>query len=295
MKRMIHAGKIRRGFFCSCILVLSISVLAAEVGPSNGSLIVIGGAMRDPAILQRFIELAGGVDSPVVIIPTAGGAPHYDQYWSGVRQFREAGLKNITVLHTYDPKVADTEEFVRPLRQARGVFFGGGRQWRLADAYLDTRTHRELMALLERGGVIAGSSAGASIQGSFMARGDTKGNEDIMGDHTVGLGFLKNVAVDQHLLRRNRQFDMIQLVEAHPELLGIGLDEDTAIVVQGDDVEVIGRSYVAIYDNQRMVGSNGRFYFLAPGDRYDLKTRKATRPTRTMSPVEGVKEAKWPR
>jgi cyanophycinase len=250
--------------------------------------------MRDPVIRERFIQLAGGPDAPIVVIPTAGGGAHYDQYWSGARAFREAGVKKVTVLHTTDPKVADTESFVRPIREARGVWFGGGRQWRLADAYLNTRTHRELWAVLERGGVIGGSSAGASIQGSYMARGDTKGNLVIMGDHEEGLGFLKNVAIDQHLLKRNRQFDMIKLVEAHPELLGIGLDENTGIVVRGDQFEVIGQSYTVIYDNQSMIPPDGKFYFLAPGDRYDMKTRKATRPSRTMRPIESVKEVKWP-
>ena len=133
------------------------------------------------------------------------------------------------------------------------MFFGGGRQWRLADAYLNTRTHTELLALLDRGGVISGSSAGASIMGSFLVRGDTETNTRMMGDHLVGFGLLKNVGIDQHLLRRNRHFDLIEVIEAHPELLGIGLDEDTAIVVEGDRFEVIGQSYTAIYDNQRQI------------------------------------------
>ena len=89
---------------------------------------------------------------------------------------------------------------------------------------------------MNRGGVVGGSSAGASILTSFMVRGDTKSNEKMIGDHTVGLGFLKNAAVDQHLLRRNRQFDMLEVIDKHPELLGIGLDEDTAIVVRGRSV-----------------------------------------------------------
>jgi cyanophycinase len=71
-----------------------------------------------------------------------------------------------------------------------------------------------------------------------MVRGGTKGNDKMIGDHTVGLGFLNNAAVDQHLLRHNRQFDMLEVIDAHPQLLGIGLDEDTAIVVQGDPVSI---------------------------------------------------------
>ena len=266
-----------------------------RVGPARGSLVIIGGAVRDGKIVERIIELAGGPDAPLVVIPTAGGASRYDQSWRGQRLFRDAGATDITVLHTYDPEVADTDEFVAPLRRARGVFFGGGRQWRLADAYLNTLTHRELFALLERGGVISGSSAGASIMGSFLIRGDTRTNTVMMGDHLQGFALLKNVGIDQHLLRRNRHFDLLEVIEAHPELLGIGIDEDTAVVVEGDRFEVIGRSYVAIYDSQRKIPPDGRFYFLAPGDRYDMGSREAWRPTVTDRPLERVEKAPWER
>ena len=265
------------------------------VGPVRGSLVIIGGGLGDKEIVERIIALAGGRDAPLVVIPTAGGAPQYDQYWKGQRPFREAGATDITVLHTYDPREADTDEFVAPLRRARGVFFGGGRQWRLADAYLNTLTHRELFALLDRGGVVSGSSAGASIMGSFLVRGDTETNTVMMGDHVEGFGLLKNVGIDQHLLRRNRHFDLIEVIEAHPELLGIGLDENTAIVVEGDRFEVIGQSYAVIYDNQRQISPAGRFYFLAPGDRYDMGSREAWRPAETERPLERVEKAPWGR
>lgn len=261
---------------------------AQEVGPRTGALVIVGGAMQDPAIVQRFIDLAGGPDAPLVIVPTAGDANEYDQYWSGVRQFRENGARNFTVLHTRDPKVADTEAFVKPIAGARGVFFTGGRQWRLADAYLNTRTQRELQGVLDRGGVIGGSSAGATILGSFLVRGDTKGNETMVGDHTIGFGFLKNSAIDQHLLRRNRQFDLIDVVKTRPELLGIGIDENTAIVVQDDRFDVIGRGYVAIYDAKHATRPADRFYVLAPGDRYDLVKREATRRSDQYRPLENV-------
>jgi cyanophycinase len=244
--------------------------------------------MRNPEILDRFISLAGGPTAPVVIIPTAGGAEDYDQHYSGARRFRERGIENVTVLHTKDRQVADSEEFVRPIRQARAVWLSGGRQWRLADSYLGTRTLRELEALLARGGVIGGSSAGATIQGSYLARGDTKTNTIMMGDHTVGFGFLSNTAIDQHLLKRNRQFDLIEIVNAHPKVLGIGLDEDTAIVVSGNSFEVIGSTYVAIYDRQKKLRKDGSFYLLAPGDRFDLGTRTPMRRKVSYEPIEGL-------
>ena len=267
---------------------------AQQVGPANGSLIVAGGALSDPAVFQRFVELAGGPSAPIVIIPTAGGAPNYDQYFGGRRSFERAGARHITILHTYDRDVADTDAFAEPLREARGVWFTGGRQWRLADSYLDTKVHEALWDVLERGGVIGGSSAGASIQGSYLVRGDTRTNTVMMGDHEVGLGFLKGVGIDQHLLRRNRQFDLIEVIRAKPELLGIGLDENTAIVVQGDRFEVVGQSYAVIYDSQTTLDGGGLFYFLAPGDRYDMATREGFRPGRGEQPLERVTGTPWP-
>ena len=261
---------------------------AQEVGPANGSLVVVGGAMQDLGIVRRFIDLAGGPDAHIVVIPTAGGAAEYDQFYPGLRQFRAAGATNLTVIHTNDRDEADSEAFVRPIQEAGGVWFPGGRQWRIADSYLDTRTEEELHRLLARGGVIGGSSAGASIQGSYLIRGDTQTNTIMMGDHEEGFGFLRNVGVDQHLLRRNRQFDMLEVMEAMPDLLGIGIDENTAIVVQGDEFEVIGESYVVIYDTGAQIDSGGDFYFLAPGDRFNMATREARRPANTARPLDRV-------
>lgn len=266
---------------------------AQEIGPAEGALILVGGALSDSTIVDRFLDLAGGPRAPIVVIPTAGGADDYDQFHPRLKLFRDRGATDLTVLHTYDPEEADGEAFVEPIRRAGGVWFTGGRQWRLADAYLETRTHRELRRLLERGGVIGGSSAGATIQGSYLVRGDTETNTVMMGDHEVGLGFLRATAIDQHLLRRNRHFDLIEVVEARPELLGIGLDENTAILVQGDRFEVLGRSYVAIYDHGARLDSGGRFYFLAPGDVFDLRERRALRPSRSLEPLDRVTDQPW--
>ena len=268
---------------------------AQEVGPSNGSLVIVGGAMSDPAIMERFLDLAGGPDAPIVVIPTAGGGDDYDQFYEGLNAWRDVGATHLTVLHTKDRIEADSDDFVEAIREASGVWFPGGRQWHLADSYLGTKTEEELWNLLDRGGVIGGSSAGATIQGSYLARGDTRSNTIMMGDHEEGFGFLKNTAIDQHVLKRNRQFDLIEIIQARPELLGIAIDENTAIVVQGDGFEVIGQSYVLIYDNDKMVGDTGLFYMLAPGDRYDLVTREAQRPTRSLAPLRASEARPWPR
>lgn len=254
------------------------------IGPENGHLVIVGGNLQSDSIWQRIITLAGGPDAPIVVIPTAGGEPTYDANFSSAVAFRRLGAKNVTVLHTYDPTVADTDEFVAPLFEAKGLFFGGGRQWRLVDAYAGTKTERAFQAVLDRGGVISGSSAGASIQGSFLARGDTTNNQVLIGDHTVGFGYLKNTAIDQHVLVRNRQFDLFDILRVYPELLGIAIDEDTALIVNKDEAEVLGSTYALIYDGgfwsregselKNLPPPEARFYFLKHGDKYDLGARK---------------------
>ena len=280
--------------FVAALVASAAPAWAQQVGPARGALVLVGGNLQDPAIVERFLELAGGLDAPVVLIPTAGGAESYDETWRGVDAFRATGATRLTILHTTDRDTANTDAFVEPLRHARGVWFGGGRQWRLADAYLDTKVHEALREVLDRGGVIGGSSAGATILGSYLVRGDTRTNTIMMGDHQEGFGLLRNVGVDQHLLRRNRQFDLVEVIRAHTDLLGIGIDEDTAIVVQGDRFEVIGRSYVAIYDHDRLLDSGGLFYLLSPGDAYDLATREAYRPRPALGPLDRVVAGPWP-
>ena len=252
-------------------------------GPENGPLVIVGGGKLDHVILQRFIELAGGPDAAIVVIPTAGGRDNYNENSGGAAQLRKYGATNVTVIHTNDNSIANSDDFIKPLVEAKAVWFSGGRQWRLVDAYKNTKTEEMFWQVLNRGGVIGGTSAGATIQGSYLARGDTKNNQIMMGDHEAGFGFMKNVAIDQHLLARNRQFDLFNILDKKPELLGIGLDESTAIVVQGNEFEVIGESYVVIFDGsfwsregsdlKELPPADNLFYFLRSGDKYDLIKR----------------------
>lgn len=258
----------------SALALLAGSAFAAPIGPSRGSLVIVGGGQLTPQIIQRFIELGGGKDAAMVFVPTAeDGEPRM----TAANTFlARNGVKNVTIVHTRDRKVADSEEFVAPLKAARAVWFEGGRQWRLADAYLKTRTEKELFAVLARGGVIGGSSAGATIQGSYLVRGAVEGNTVMMAPgHEIGMGFLRKSAVDQHVITRHRESDLDQVIAKHPELLGIGIDESTAIVVHGNTFEVIGKSKVFIHDAKYQGGPDGkRYYLLAAGDRFDLKKRK---------------------
>ncbi|MBN1821973.1 MAG: cyanophycinase [Prolixibacteraceae bacterium] len=265
------------------------TLYAQTVGPKNGKLIIVGGGDTEE-IIPYFLVQAGGADAKIVVIPTAGGADSYDYSFDFINYLKEVGANNVKLVHTYNQKEADTENFVKPIQEATAVWFTGGRQWRLVDAYAGTKVVDELWNLLDRGGVIGGSSAGATIQGSYLARGDSETNTIMMGDHEEGFGFVKNVAIDQHLLARNRMFDMFEILESRPELLGLGIDESTAVVVSKDTIEVIGKSYVAVYDGTFYKRDTGelevlpdntkRFFFMRKGDRYDLKNRRLIIPER---------------
>lgn len=248
-----------------------------RVGPERGALVVVGGGQLGPDIINTFIELAGGPErARIVVIPTAGEQDTFPADWSGLRAFRNAGVQHLTVLHTRDRGAANRPAFAAPIREATGVWMPGGRQWRLVDSYLNTRTLEELNRLLDRGGVIGGTSAGASIQASYMVRGAREGNTVMMAPgYEQGFGFLRNAAVDQHLLARNRQNDLLQVVERYPNLLGIGLDESTAIVVRGDTAEVVGASKAAFYNTDPT--DRRAYFFLKAGDRFDLNRRSVLR------------------
>jgi len=258
---------------------------APEYGPPKGTLIIVGGgSTNETGIVEKFIQLAGGPDAKFVIVPTAGGNKTsngeirvYNEE-TVLAAWKKRGLTNVRMLHTHDPKVADTEEFVQPLREANAVWFDGGRQWNIVDSYMNTLTYKEFHKVLERGGVIAGSSAGATIQGAYLVRGDTSGPNVMMTEepqHQAGFSFLRKSAIDQHINARMRWDDLIPVIKKFPELLGIGLSEGTAIVVTGDKFEVMGRWKVAVHDNTRLYQPWEKpYYVLSVGDVYNMKTRR---------------------
>ena len=133
---------------------------ATEYGPAKGTLVIAGGgALEKPGILEKFIELAGGPDRHFVIVPTAAGNKTEDGRVKAyaeqdvIAKWNRRGLKNVRMLHTHDPKVADTDEFIAPLKQAHGVWFNGGRQWNIVDSHMNTAAYTEFHRVLERGGV----------------------------------------------------------------------------------------------------------------------------------------------
>lgn len=198
-------------------------------------LFIGGGALPD-SMFKKFLKLTGP-DAKLVVIPTASGDEMDVEEIQDIWHSR--GFLNITVLHTNDREVASTTEFTEPLRTATAVWFSGGSQNKIADAYIGTPVETELYQLLQRGGVIGGSSAGAAIQSRVMIGGG--GNEPKI---ATGLDLLPGAIIDQHFLKRNRISRLIAAVRIHPELIGFGIDEGTAIVVCDNEYKIVGNSYV---------------------------------------------------
>lgn len=271
--------------FMTAMFAATLSAQTPEYGPEKGRLVIQGGGPAEgTGIMETFVNLAGGRDAKIIIIPTAGGNRDKDgkliSYDEGkiVAPWRKLGLTNVHMLHTADPKVADTEAFAASLRDAKGVWFNGGRQWNCVDSYAGTVTLKEFREVLHRGGVIGGSSAGATIQGEYLVRGATAGPDIVMTDepnHQHGFSFLRRSAIDQHINTRNRWDDIIPVIKKFPNLLGIGISEGTAIVVTGDTFEVIGKWKVTVHDNTRQYQPWEKpYYVLSAGDVYNMKTRR---------------------
>jgi cyanophycinase len=261
---------------------------AVTVGPSHGTVIVVGGGAMGPEIYSRFIAAAGGPDALIVDVPTAGGDSVYPQDAPGTRGWKAAGAKHVVVLHTTDRKLADSDSMAKILAHAGGVWFEGGRQFHLVDSYAGTKTEQGFHDVLARGGVIGGSSAGASILGDFLVRGAPSNDNFIMDSpgYEKGFAFLRGVGIDQHVVARERLADLADsIMHKYPKLLGMSEDEGTAWVVQGDTATIIGRDKAFVYGGSDATDPGKPFLTLRPGDRYDLSARRVLHRASGDSPV----------
>jgi cyanophycinase len=265
------------------MLVALTSIAVAQPpshGPAKGYLLITGGATQQPDF-QRFIEMSGGKNARIVVIPTASVTKPTDQatlqaqYCTGPKSpFAQV---NCTVIHTTDRTVADSATFAAPLKTATGIWLEGGRHWRLADSYLDTLTLKEIFAELDRGGTVGGGSAGATIQGSYMVRGSSNPDDNTImmaPGHEIGFGLFTNVTIDQHVDVRHRENDLAAVIKAHPDLLCLGLDQSTSMTIHGDKLTVNGPKRVAVWDGKDHDGKG--YYYLRTGDQLNTATRVAT-------------------
>jgi fructan beta-fructosidase len=242
----------------------------------KGSLVIVGGGGMPDAVRDKFMTLAGGNNARLVIIPTASSAADNKSDEAGyLEPWQKYSPASVTLLHTRSRDQADDPAFVRPLAQATAVWFGGGDQTALVAPYRGAAVERELKNLLGRGGVIGGTSAGAAVMSDVMIEG---------GNPTAkigrGFGFIRSAVFDQHFLRRNRINRLLGVLADQPGLIGLGIDEGTAFVLEEERWSVVGRSFVIACE----MGKEGkplRFESFGDGDHgrfypTGLPTRRAT-------------------
>lgn len=249
--------------------------MAAIPEVKAGTLIIVGGGNTPREAVDQFLSAAGGKDASIVVVSNAlGDEPPEEQKVCGWLTL--AGASNVHQVHTRVGDDLASPELQSRLMTAKGVWFTGGRQWRLVDAYLDTPIQCLFQSVLTRGGVIGGTSAGATIQGDYLVRGNPLGNEDMMAEgYERGFGFLPGVAIDQHFTQRERFGDMTGLKKAFPQLIGLGIDEATAMIVRGTTMEVVGKSQVAVFDRQpNDPDSEPEYEVVKTGQKYDFKQRR---------------------
>ncbi len=275
-------------------IILFILIGFSSLYPAEkGYLMIIGGGARPDTLFRRFIELSGGPDKPLLIIPLASGDP-LDAALFQRHQFESNGANNVRFILA-DSSTIDSDSVLQKLTEVGGVFFTGGDQNKLTHLFLGTKFLDQLHSFYNQGGIIAGTSAGAAIMCQMMITGNEKLNTDTLNgfksiqsnniETGPGFGFLENVIIDQHFIKRKRENRLLSLVLEHPQLLGIGIDESTAIVIDPQMIfTVIGRSNVMIIDAsatthiaanqfQHLSGQNIRLDLLIQGQRYDLKRK----------------------
>jgi cyanophycinase len=262
--------------------VAGYAVNLADTNPyfkHKGKLIIVGGGSMPDSLFEFFAAHCGGKNEPIVYIPTATKDEKYIQEGGHLVKFTSRGFTNLSTIHTRDQAKADAPEHIALMKKAKGIFFGGGDQDLIAEAYGGTQLYQEMLALLDRGGVIMGTSAGATIMGALLVGGDAR--KDLTKTYTFkpAFSFIQNVDIDQHVLVRNRQFDLIPVIESNPTHLGVGIDEATAIIVEGNQFKVWGNSYAMVYDAKDWAHQKATlgkvvkpFKMLYSGQIFDLNT-----------------------
>jgi len=276
------------------ILGIIIILLTSPIycSQTKGKLVIVGG-VQTTEIVKKYVELAGGSNAKIIVIPNAGSDP---VYWSEVqvKEFNDLGAQAQYLLFTKE--TADDKSNLDKMDWANAVFFLGGDQSVLTHDMLGTKLLQKVFDIYNNGGVVGGSSAGAAVMSEVMITGNELVNKDSSASFVTiergnvevkkGFGFLKNVIVDQHFLKRKRHNRTISALIEHPDLFGIAIDESTAIIVYPDETfEVIGSNQVLVYDptngkniredkNGNLGITDMKLQVLISGDKFDMKTKQ---------------------
>jgi cyanophycinase len=215
--------------------------LPEQAVSNHGTLMICGGGTMPNVVYDKFVQLAGGSHAHIVLIPTAYPFESLQAAQIRYSGWRDLDVESVDFLDANSSSQADKDDFVEPLRKATGVWITGGEQGRLADIYAGTKVEKEIRGVLERGGIVGGTSAGAAIMSHLMIR-------DGLTEAVVGRGFdlLDRAVVDQHFIQRQRTQRLLGVLTKHPGMVGLGVDENTALVVRGNHLQVLGQSQVMV-------------------------------------------------
>jgi cyanophycinase len=275
------------------LLLLTFSFISV-LPQDKGHLVIIGGGDKTKEIMQKIVDLAGGPKSKIIVIPNASSVPE-ESGESTVDEFKDLGCTNVKYV-LFQREAAYSDSLVDILSDATGIFFGGGDQSFLTRDMLGSKLLEKVYEIYNNGGVIGGTSAGAAVMSELMITGNELINKDSSsifisiqkGNVEVkeGFGFIKSAFIDQHFIKRKRLNRSISVVLENPELLGIGIDESTCIIVNPDETfEVLGENQVLVFDATKSsnieIDKNGNIgaedlniHILLSGDKFNLKTKE---------------------
>lgn len=258
---------------------------------THGQLFIIGGAedkTGECKILREFVRRSGGLQARIVVMTAATGLPG-EVGADYINVFERLGAEDVRVVDTDRREDASDPKAIEAVEQATGVFFTGGNQARITEYIKDTELDAALHKRFSEGVVIAGTSAGAAMMPDMMiveGESETNPRPDIV-TMDRGMGFLPGVVIDQHFAQRGRLGRLLSAVAQQPVALGFGIDENTAIVVNGHEVEIVGEHSVTIVDVANLTHNNVeellkdeplalcgvKLHILPAGYKFDLRTR----------------------
>jgi cyanophycinase len=263
-----------------------------ESAGKQGQLVIIGGGEdkeNNCTVLREFVRRAGGTQARIIVLTAATSLPREvgEIY---IRLFERLGVESVRVINTEYREDSEKPEALGAAQQATGIFFTGGDQARIIGLIKGTKLDSEIHKRYAEGAVIAGTSAGAAMMPDVMiieGQSETHPRADVV-EMGPGMGFLPNIVVDQHFAQRGRLGRLISALMLQPAVLGVGIDEDTAVIVNGDEFEVVGSGAVTVVDESNATHSNVdgalkdeafaicgvKLHILPHGYRFNLKTKQ---------------------
>ena len=262
------------------------------IDSTRGSLVIIGGAEDregDCVVLREFVRAAKGVNARIAVMTAATSLPK-EVGGDYIRVFERLGAESVQLVHTEHRDDSQREESIRTIEQSTGIFFTGGDQSRIVDFIKDTPLDAAIHKRYEEGAVIGGTSAGAAMMPDQMIVGGASVSNPSVDAVSMGpgMGFLPDIVIDQHFAQRGRIGRLLAALVLQPAVLGLGIDEDTGIIVNGDEFEVVGQGSVTVVDETTATHNNlqgllkdepialcgVKLHVLPHGYRFNLKTHQ---------------------